>query len=232
MAMDSQGAQRTDSISCSSYKHRQICVMNHLDALCYILAKCIAIFARNLIQTIMETIDFIDEIKTSVITNDALRFHQILQKIKKIDCFEGALTLAQGFDASNSRSYSRFVYLALCENPEWGTIMREGYGQPLFRQFFRSGACECMSRYLNDMSQAIKEILPRMIEDAKTWHQESLRQLECLPDKLPFRCLRGELTDIYVIVEKDYDDIMPIIRYQDIGVRQNLMLLEMGAYID
>ena len=65
----------------------------------------------------METIDFIDKIKTSVITNDALSFHQILQKIKKIDCFEGALTLAQGFDASNSRSYSRFVYLALCENP-------------------------------------------------------------------------------------------------------------------
>jgi len=107
----------------------------------------------------METIDFIDEIKTSVITNDTLRFHHILQEIKKIDCFEGALTLAQGFDASNSRSYSRFIYLALCENPEWGTIMREGYGQPLFRQFFRSGACECMSRYLNDMSQAIKEIL-------------------------------------------------------------------------
>ena len=71
-----------------------------------------------------------------------------------------------------------------------------------------------------------------MIEDAKTWHQESLRQLECLPDKLPFRCLRGELTDIYVIGERDYDDIMPIIRYQDIGVRQNLMLLEMGAHID
>ena len=64
----------------------------------------------------------------------------------------------------------------------------------------------------NDLSQAIKEILPRMIEDAKTWHQESLRQLECLPDKLPFRCLRGELTAIYVIGEKDYDDIMPVIR--------------------
>ena len=180
----------------------------------------------------METLDFIDEIKTSVITDDTLRFHQILQEIKKIDCFEGALTLAQGFDASNSRSYSRFVYLALCENPEWGTIMREGYGQPLFRQFFLSGACECMSRYLDDMSQAIKEILPRMIEDAKTWHQESLRQLECLPDKLPFRCLRGELIDIYAIGERDYDDIMPIIRNQDIGVRQNLMLLEMGAHID
>jgi len=71
-----------------------------------------------------------------------------------------------------------------------------------------------------------------MIEDAKTWHQESLRQLECLPDKLPFRCLRGELMDIYVIGERDYDDIMPIIRNQDIGVRQNLMLLEMGAHID
>ena len=38
--------------------------------------------------------------------------------------------------------------------------------------------------------------------------------------------------DIYVIGEKDYDDIMPIIRNQDIGVRQNLMLLEMGAHID
>ena len=52
-----------------------------------------------------------------------------------------------------------------------------------------------------------------MIEDAKTWHQESLRQLECLPDKLPFRCLRGELTDIYVIGEKDearclFDEIL------------------------
>ena len=35
-----------------------------LVARCYILAKCIAIFARNLVQTIMETIDFIDEIKT------------------------------------------------------------------------------------------------------------------------------------------------------------------------
>ena len=64
-----------------------------------------------------------------------------------------------------------------------------------------------------------------MIEDAKTWHQESLRQLECLSDKLPFRRLRGELTDIYVIGEKDYDGIMPIIRYQDIGVRKSLMLL-------
>ena len=51
-------------------------------------------FAPNQKQIIMETIDFIDDIRTSVITVDTLRFHQILQKIKKIDCFEGALTLA------------------------------------------------------------------------------------------------------------------------------------------
>ncbi len=51
-------------------------------------------FAPNLKQIIMETIDFVDKIKTSVITNDTLRFHHILQVLKKIDCFEGALTLA------------------------------------------------------------------------------------------------------------------------------------------
>lgn len=180
----------------------------------------------------MERLDFVEEIRSSVISKDTLGFHHILQELKKIDSFEGSLMLAQGFAAANTRYYERFVYHALCENPEWGTVSREGYGQPLFRQFFLSGAIECMSKYLNDMSVAIKEILPRMIEDAKTWHQESLLQLECLPDKLPFRCLRGELMDIYVIGERDYDDIMPIIRNQDIGVRQNLMLLEMGAHID
>ena len=50
-------------------------------------------FAPNQKQIIMETID-VDKIKTSVITNDTLRFHHILQELKKIDCFEGALTLA------------------------------------------------------------------------------------------------------------------------------------------
>ena len=67
----------------------------------------------------MERLDYVEEIRSSVISKDALGFHHILQELKKIDCFEGALTLAQGFAASNSRSYSRFVYLALCENPEW-----------------------------------------------------------------------------------------------------------------
>ena len=178
----------------------------------------------------MERLDYVEEIRSSVISKDTLGFHHILQELKKIDSFEGSLMLAQGFAAANTRYYERFVYHALCENPEWGTVSREGYGQPLFRQFFLSGAIECMSMYLNDMSVAIENILPQMIEDAMTWHRESIWQLECLPEKLPFRCLRGELMDIYAIGEKDYNDILPIIKNHDIVVRQHLMLCEMGAY--
>lgn len=40
-------------------------------------------FAPNQKQIIMETIDFVDKIKTSVITNDTLRFHHILQELKR-----------------------------------------------------------------------------------------------------------------------------------------------------
>ena len=178
----------------------------------------------------MERLDYVEEIRSSVISKDTLGFHHILQELKKIDSFEGSLMLAQGFAAANTRHYERFVYHALCENPDWGTASREGYGQPLFRQFFLSGAIECMSKYLNDMSVAIENILPQMIEDAMTWHRESIWQLECLPEKLPFRCLRGELMDIYAIGEKDYNDILPIIKNHDIVVRQHLMLCQMGAY--
>ena len=38
------------------------------------------------------------------------------------------------------------------------------------------------------------------------------------------------LMDIYAIGEKDYNDILPIIKNHDIVVRQHLMLCEMGAY--
>ena len=179
---------------------------------------------------IMEKVDYIEEISTSVIFKDTLGFHHILQELKKIDSFEGALILAKGFAASQTRRYEQFVYYALVENPEWGTVIREGYGQPLFRQFFLSGAIECMFKYLSDMSMAIENILPQMIEDAMTWHKESIWQLEILPEKLPFRCLRGELINVYAIGERDYEKILPIIRSHDIVVRQHLMLCEMGAY--
>ena len=178
----------------------------------------------------MEKVDYIEEISTSVIFKDTLGFHHILQELKNIDSFEGALILAKGFAASQTRRYEQFVYYALVENPEWGTVIREGYGQPLFRQFFLSGAIECMSKYLSDMSMAIENILPQMIEDAMVWHKESIWQLEILPEKLPFRCLRGELIDVYAIGERDYKEILPIIRSHDIVVRQHLMLYEMGAY--
>lgn len=69
-----------------------------------------------------------------------------------------------------------------------------------------------------------------MIQDAITWHKASIGQLEILPEKLPFRCLRGELIDVYAIGERDYEKILPIIRSHDIVVRQHLMLCEMGAY--
>jgi hypothetical protein len=39
------------------------------------------------------------------------------------------------------------------------------------------------------------------------------------------------LMDIYAIGEKDYNDILPIIKNHDIVVRQHLMLCEMGAYM-
>ena len=181
-------------------------------------------------QFIMEKLDYVEEIKSSVTLRDTLSFHYILQELKKIDSFEGALMLAKGFASSQIRQYEQFVYQALVENPKWGTVIRDGYGQPLFRQFFLSGAIECMSKYLNDMSVAIENILPQMIEDAMTWHRESIWQLECLPEKLPFRCLRGELINVYAIGERDYEEILPIIRSHDIVVRQHLMLCEMGAY--
>ena len=38
------------------------------------------------------------------------------------------------------------------------------------------------------------------------------------------------LMDIYAIGEKDYNDILPIIKNHDIVVSQHLMLCEMGAY--
>ena len=155
---------------------------------------------------IMEKVDYIEEISTSVIFKDTLGFHHILQELKKIDSFEGALILAKGFAASQTRRYEQFVYYALVENPEWGTVIREGYGQPLFRQFFLSGAIECMSKYLSDMSMAIENILPQMIEDAIIWHKECIWQLEILPEKLPFRCLRGELINVYAIGERDYEE--------------------------
>ena len=178
----------------------------------------------------MDKVDYVEEIITSVIFKDTLGFHHILQELKKIDSFEVALMLAKGFASSQIRRYEQFVYQTLVENPKWGTVIRDGYGQPLFRQFFLSGAIECMSKYLNDMSVAIENILPQMIEDAMTWHRESIWQLECLPEKLPFRCLRGELINVYAIGERDYEEILPIIRSHDIVVRQHLMLCEMGAY--
>lgn len=36
--------------------------------------------------------------------------------------------------------------------------------------------------------------------------------------------------DIYAIGEKDYNDILPIIKNHDIVDRQHLMLCDMGAY--
>lgn len=177
----------------------------------------------------MEHADYVNEIMNSVIENDTLRFHNVLLDLKKEDTFEGALMLAQGFAYSNRRHYEKFVYYALCENPDWGTVMREGYGQPLVRQFFRSGAMECLSKFLDDMETSLKEILPQVIKDAKNWHKETLDQLEALPEHLPICLLKGEKMNAYYIGERDFEEIMPIIMNHDIAVRQSLMLEELSA---
>ena len=54
-------------------------------------------------QYIMEKVDYVEEIKSSVILRDTLGFHYILQELKQIDSFEGALMLAKGFASSQIR---------------------------------------------------------------------------------------------------------------------------------
>ena len=51
----------------------------------------------------MENVDYVEEISTSVIFKDTLGFHHILQELKKIDSFEGALMLAKGLASSQIR---------------------------------------------------------------------------------------------------------------------------------
>lgn len=172
----------------------------------------------------MEHIDYLDAVMNSIIVEDTFSFHQILQELKYEEPFEAALTLAQGFAAADRRRYEKYVNYALCEKPEWGTIMREGYGQPLFRQFFRSGARECMTKYLEVMGSRITDILPQLIRDAHTWHQETLDQLDVLPEVLPFRFIQGKMIDNYIIDCGDFEDIMPIIESHDVAVRQRIIL--------
>ncbi len=177
----------------------------------------------------MEHADYVNEIMNSVIENDTLRFHNVLLDLKKEDTFEGALMLAQGFAYSNRRHYEKFVYHALCENPDWGTVMREGYGQPLVRQFFRSGAMECLSKFLDDIGATPKDFFPQLVKDAKLWHEETLWNLELLPENLPIYLLKGDMMNAYFIGERDFKEIMPIILNHDIAVRQSLMLEELSA---
>ena len=59
----------------------------------------------------MEKVDYIEEISTSVIFKDTLGFHHILQELKKIDSFEGALILAKGFAASQTRRYEQLYIM-------------------------------------------------------------------------------------------------------------------------
>lgn len=116
-------------------------------------------------------------IAEAIYYEDTQEFKKAVDAFKDVEEFSASLDITREFAVSCAEEYVEYLKIIYSERPALLTVYREGYGQPIFRQIFQNG-CEKSLDYYLSLPFCGKEILDRLLIDAKELHESDLDRLQ------------------------------------------------------